>query len=174
LHNSGDIGLPFIELPFMGRNRIADDLALTKLGRMLDWALPLAERHNLDILLETDLGPPALADLLTRFRHPRLGLNYDTGNSTWFGFDPVEELEAYHQDIRNVHIKDCTREHYSVPLGLGETQFETILRLLKRLGYQGDFIIQAARQDDDLAAARQYLQFTSNLVSGFLGPGAER
>jgi L-ribulose-5-phosphate 3-epimerase len=172
LRNSGDLGLPFIEVPFMGENRLADDSAVTRLGRILDWALPLADQYNLDILLETDLGPSALMNLFHRFEHSRLGLNYDTGNSTWFGFDPVEELAAYHQHIRNVHIKDCTRKDYSVPLGLGETRFEVILGLLKGYGYSGSFILQAARQDDDLGAAAEYLEFTSGLLNRFFGPEA--
>jgi hexulose-6-phosphate isomerase len=170
LESAEDGGLPFIELPFVGKNSLADSPAVDRLGRILDWALPLAERSKVDILLETDLGPSSLSELLTRFRHSRLGLNYDTGNSTWFGFDPAEELQTYHQDIRNIHIKDCTRKDYSVPLGSGETRFDTIFSLLNQLGYGGNFIIQAARQDDDLMAARQYLDFTSNLVRKYLGP----
>jgi hexulose-6-phosphate isomerase len=170
LHNAGEIGLPFLELPFVGKNALADSSALDRLGRIFDWALPRADRYKIDILLETDLGPRALSDLLVKFRHPRLGLNYDTGNSTWFGFDPIEELRTYHQDIRNIHIKDCTRKDYSVPLGLGETQFDTIFSLLNELGYGGDFIIQAARQEDDIKAARKYFSFASNLVNSYLGP----
>lgn len=168
LQNSGEAGLPFIELPFVGKNALADSSAVDRLARIFDWALPLAERCTIDILLETDLGPPAAVDLLGRCRHPRLGLNYDTGNSTWFGFDPSEELQAYHQDIRNIHIKDCTRKDYSVPLGSGETQFDIIFSLLSQLGYEGNFIIQAARQDDDLRAAREYFDFASRLVNKYL------
>lgn len=170
LQNADDAGLPFIELPFVGQNTLTDISAVDRLGRIFDWALPLAERSKVDILLETDLMPSALVELLRQFRHPRLGLNYDTGNSTWFGFDPVEELQAYHQDIRNIHIKDCTRKDYSVPLGLGETQFDTIFSMLNQLGYRGNFIIQAARQNDDLSAARQYFAFASNLVKKYLAP----
>lgn len=174
LQNSADSGLPFIELPFVGKNSLADGFARDRLRLILDWALPLAERCNLDILLETDLGPQALSVLLSDYRHRHLGLNYDTGNSTWFGFDPVEELQTYHQHIRNIHIKDCTRKDYSVPLGSGETQFDTIFPLLNQLGYEGDFIIQAARQEDDVKSACQYFNFTSNLVNKYLGPKATK
>jgi len=170
LQNSADVGLPFIELPFVGKNALSDDSAWDRLSRVLDWALPLAERCKIDMLLETDLGPQALSGLLVKFRHSRLGLNYDTGNSTWFGFDPVEELQTYHRHIRNIHIKDCTRKDYSVPLGSGETQFGTIFPLLNQMGYKGDFIIQAARQGNDLEAARQYFEFASSLVTKYLSP----
>src|SRR5262249_51492329 len=172
LQSCRELGLPFIELPFMGDNSLKDALAFDRLDAILDWALPLAEACEVDVLLETDLGPEALAKLLTRVAHPRFGLNYDTGNSTWFGFDPVAELQTYHQAIRNVHIKDCTRQDYTVPLGSGETQFDLIMSMLKRLGYSGNFIIQGARQADDIEAARQYLQFTSDLMQKHFAPAA--
>ncbi len=171
IQNSGDLGLPFIELPFVGKNSLADGSALDRLSRTLDWALPLAEHCDIDILFEADLGPQMLVDLMARFRHPRLGLNYDTGNSTWFGFDPIEELQAYHQDIRNIHIKDCTRKDYSVPLGSGETRFDMIFPLLSQLGYEGNFIIQAARQGDHVKSAIQYLDFVWSLVNKYLRSG---
>jgi hexulose-6-phosphate isomerase len=164
---AADLG--FIELPFMGDNSLQAPNAFARFEAVLADALPAAAESGVDILLETNLDPNALNDLFAKFAHPRLGLNYDTGNSTWFGFDPVAEFEAYHQHIRNVHIKDCTRADYSVPLGTGETQFDTIFKLLKRYGYTGDFILQAARQVDDVAAARDYLQFTARLVSEYLG-----
>ena len=173
LQNGGAIGLPFIELPFVGKNSVADRAALERLDRVFDWALPFADRCGLDILLEADLGPRPLAEVLERFDHPRLGLNYDTGNSTWFGFDSVEELSTYHHGIRNIHIKDCTRKDYSVPLGTGETRFETIFSLLHDLNYVGDFIIQGARQEDDVMAGRQYLDFTAGLVRRHLLPETE-
>jgi hexulose-6-phosphate isomerase len=172
LQSSSELGLPFIELPFMGDNSLKDAQAFARLETIFSWALPFAEDCQVDVLLETDLAPKPLAKLLTRFAHPRLGLNYDTGNSTWFGFDPIEELQALHEDIRNVHIKDCTRRDYSVPLGSGETQFDLIMSELKRLDYANHFIIQGARQADDIVAAGEYLKFTKNLVNKYFAPAA--
>lgn len=167
LLNSAEARLGFVELPFMGDNSLKAPDALARLEAVLHAALPIAEEADVDILLETDLDPEVLTKLLERFAHPRLGLNYDTGNSTWFGFNPVEELQKCHQYIRNVHIKDCTRAHYSVPLGSGETQFDTVMSLLKRFGYSGFFIIQGARQADDVAAGRDYWRFTSQLINRY-------
>lgn len=168
LEASSRLGMPFIELPFVGVNAIRGEGHVEVLARTFDWALPLAESLGVDILLETDLGPEPLAAMLNRFSHSSLGLNYDTGNSTWFGFDPVQELETYHSFIRNIHIKDCTRKDYSVPLGKGETRFDLIFPLLRRFGYRGHFIMQAARQPDDLAAGREYREFTERLVGAYL------
>jgi sugar phosphate isomerase/epimerase len=93
-----------------------------------------------------------------------LGVNYDMGNSTWFGYDPVGEIPLYARHIRNVHVKDCTVPAYSLPLGTGHTRFPDVFAQLRAANYQGDFVLQAARQPDDVSAARDYLAFTRSLV----------
>ena len=157
VRDAAEAGLPMIELPMLGGNALAGGNAPDRVGPILGHALQRAEDAGLDILLETDLGPAAQAGLMAQYDHPRLGINYDTGNSTYFGFDADTEIPAIQAYIRNVHIKDCTRADYSVPLGTGETPLEHMFTLLARHGYRGDFILQAARQDDDVGAARDYL-----------------
>ncbi len=156
-----------IELPMLGVNSLREAPAAACFDAALDEALPLAEQLGVDILLEADLPPAAFAALLGRFRHHRLGVNYDSGNSTYFGFDAADELEAYVDRIRNVHVKDCTRKDYSVPLGAGDTPFDVIFKRLARAGYEGGFILQAARQPDDIGAARDYLNYTRRLISAW-------
>lgn len=160
--------LPMIELPMLGANSLRTETAQAKFARVLAPALKRAEAAGTDILLECDLAPDALSAFLARHRHRRLGINYDCGNSTWFGFDPDREVPSYGADIRNVHIKDCTRADYSVPLGAGETRFDAVFGQLAAQGYRGDFVMQAARQNDDLAAARDYLAFGRALVARHL------
>jgi hexulose-6-phosphate isomerase len=169
IENGAEAGLPMIELPMLGVNSLAQIQAPASFEVMFDDALERAAILGIDILLETDLDGPTLAAFMGRHDHPRLGVNYDTGNSTWFGFDPDEELPIILPFIRNVHIKDCTKADYSVPLGKGETAFKAMFTWLAKGGYHGAFILQAARQPDDVAAARDYLSFTRNLIHGHLG-----
>ncbi|MEP0338292.1 MAG: sugar phosphate isomerase/epimerase [Alphaproteobacteria bacterium] len=164
----GELDLPMIEIPTMGDNSLKDPAARDRARRILEDSLPLAEDAAVDVILESDLPPVDLAAFMDAVGHPRLGINYDTGNSTWFGFKPDDELPLYYRHIRNVHIKDCTVKDYSVPLGQGETRFDRAFSLFRDLGYEGDFVIQAARQDDDLKAGRDYLRFTRNLVTEWL------
>jgi hexulose-6-phosphate isomerase len=166
IDNAAAAGLPMIELPMLGANSLAKAPALAAFEAVLDEALVRADGAGLDILLEADLDGPTFAAFLARHDHPRLGVNYDTGNSTYFGFDPEDEIPAYGPRIRNVHIKDCTRADYSVPLGRGETKFSVVAALLQDVGYRGGFVLQAARQQDDLAAARDYLTFVRALIGG--------
>lgn len=160
--------LPMIELPMLGPNSLRYAPNPKAFGDLLDEALDHADEMGIDILIETDLNGLAMAAFMDKRRHPRLGINYDTGNSTWFGFQPEDEIPHYHRHIRNVHVKDCTRADYSRPLGTGETRFDAVFALLGHTGYNGGFVIQAARQPDDLAAAREYLDFTLDLVHHFL------
>lgn len=172
LAGAAEAGMPMVELPMLGDNTLKGAPAPDAFAAILDRALSTADRLGIDILLETDLDAEAQAAFLTRHAHPRLGINYDCGNSTYFGYDPAAEIAAYGPSIRNVHIKDCTRADYSQPLGRGDTDFATIFADLARTGYQGGFILQAARQTDDLAAARDYLAFTADLVGRHLtAPG---
>lgn len=165
---AGEAGLPMVELPMLGDNSLKNATAPDAFAAILDRALAAAEKAGVDILLETDLDAEAQAAFLARHAYPRLGINYDCGNSTYFGYAPAAEIDAYGRRIRNVHIKDCTQADYSVPLGTGHTDFATIFAGLARIGYQGGFILQAARQADDLAAARDYLAFTGDLVGRYL------
>ncbi len=151
--------LPMLELPMLGPNALTPPGHTDRFRPILESALAIAEREGIDILLESDLGPEHYARFLESVRHPRLGVNYDAGNSSWFGFHPNDEIPAYGPYIRNVHIKDCTVKDYSVPLGTGETDFEAVFDNLDRIGYTGGYILQAARQADDIRAAKEYLSF---------------
>ena len=162
--NGAKAGLPMIDLPVVGTATLRPTAARDRFAEVMDWALPRAEELAIDILIESDLPPDELEALLRRIDHHRLGINYDTGDRTWFGHDPREELPRLLPFVRNIHIKDCTREDYSVALGTGETDFETIFDLLAQHEYRGNFIIQAARGDDDVGAARDYL----DIVRGFV------
>lgn len=165
LRYAAEAGLPMIEVPMLGENSLRNGPDTDSFRMILDDALNYAETLDIDILLETDLNASAQVEFLLNHDHPRLGINYDTGNSTYFGHDPIEEIAAYSTHIRNVHIKDCTVKDYSVPLGAGETNFRGIFDALSKIGYQGGFILQAARQTNDVEAAQNYYDFLSAWVA---------
>lgn len=164
LENGAEAGLPMIELPMLGSNSLAKAEDISIFNDLLAKGLEFAADFGIDILLECDLDGPSLAALMQRQNHPRLGINYDMGNSHYFGFEPEDEIPAYFKYIRNAHVKDTTKAEYSKPLGQGETRLNDVFRLLARHNYRGGFILQAARQEDDIKAAKEYLEFTQNLI----------
>ena len=157
-----------IELPMLDKNSLNIKDGKEIFNSVLKEVLPLAENLKINILLEADMAPTELYKYVSRFDNPYLGINYDCGNSTWFGFSVEREIPIYHKYIKNVHIKDCTRRDYSVPLGSGETDFDRIFKLLRKYNYQGNFILQAARQEDNIKAAREYLKYTYSLKKKYL------
>ena len=156
--------LPMLEVPLMGDASLQLDSAREYFDDVMTRVLPRGEALGVDIVLESDLPPRKLADLMNSYSHPRLGINYDMGNSTWFGYDPDGELPLYARHVRNVHVKDCNVHDYSVPLGTGKTRFDQVFAQLREANYKGDFILQAARQPDDVAAGKDYLAFIRPLV----------
>ena len=150
------LGVGRIVIPFVDNSSIKsekdEEMALDALGAVL----PEAEALNIELHLETDFGPEAFRKFLDRLPHPMLKVNYDSGNSASLGYPHDEELDAYGARLGSVHIKDRVRGEGSVPLGEGDANFEVLFEFLKRLDYQGDFVLQVARGEDgeEVALAR--------------------
>ena len=123
--------------------------------------------NNLMIALETDLEPNELKDFLKNFNKKTVTVNYDMGNSAYWKFETKKEFLCYGQSISNVHIKDCTPKDYTVQLGDGNVNFNEVFLLLKKNNYKADFILQAARGEDDVKIAKKQLQFTEKYVSKY-------
>lgn len=150
------IGAKGIEIPCVDAAEIRSRADEDELAAALEPCLLHAARRNIELGLETSLPPDRFRSLLERIGHPFLKANYDSGNSASLGYDPAEEIAAYGSWINNVHIKDRIRGGSTVPLGTGDADIVKVLRLLKSAGYRGDFVLQAARGADDVAAARHY------------------
>ena len=159
--------IKIIDIPLLGKEslkkkKIAEDYKNLFLGlekKILD--------NNLMIALETDLDPNELKDFLKNFNNKAVTVNYDVGNSAFWKFDTKQEFLCYGQLISNVHIKDCTPKDYTVQLGNGNVNFNEVFFLLKKNNYKADFILQAARGQNDIKTAKKQLQFTKDYVSKY-------
>jgi L-ribulose-5-phosphate 3-epimerase len=145
IDRSTQIGIERIVLPFVDTAAPADDARRRDLVAAVEGALGTAERHRVELHLETSLAPRPFADLLGVIDDPLVRVNYDSGNSASLGFDPREEFAAYGSRIGSFHIKDRVRGGGSVPLGTGDAELELVFGLLGEIGYDGDAILQAAR-----------------------------
>lgn len=139
------LGITRIVVPFVDASAIrnADDIDAVAEG--LNGLVPLIEQTGVEIHLETALAPPAFAALLARVDHDGVRVNYDSGNSASLGFQPAEEFAAYGKRVGSVHIKDRRLGGGTVPLGLGDTDFDSLFAALEENAYRGDFILQVAR-----------------------------
>jgi L-ribulose-5-phosphate 3-epimerase len=157
LHRARLLGVNRVVMPFVDASGIHNETETATVIGLLRRALPVAEECGVELHLETALDPPEFERLLAALPHPKIRVNYDSGNSSSLGFKPRDEFAAYGGRIGSVHIKDRVRGGGTVPLGTGDADLPALFECLKKVNYQGDFILQAARGDanDELAWARQ-------------------
>ena len=145
------IVVPFVDAAAIRHSEDAATIAagINALGGAID-------RTNVELHLETALSAAEFAALLARIVHPRVKVNYDSGNSASLGYMPREEFAAYGSRVGSVHLKDRRRGAGTVPLGEGDTDFDELFDALAKHRYRGDFILQVARGSpgDELAWTR--------------------
>jgi hexulose-6-phosphate isomerase len=139
------LGARRVVLPFVDSSEIRTTEEEAEVAGLVLEAAVEAERHGVELHLETSLSPEAFRRLLDRADHPAIRVNYDAGNSASLGYRPEEELDAYGHRLGSVHVKDRKLRGGTVPLGLGDADLPGLFRRLRRLRYEGDFILQVAR-----------------------------
>ena len=164
VESTAEIGAKYIDLPFVDASKIGSREEFPLVMEFVKPALQAAEKKGIIIALETALNPEDFRELLTRFGHPNLMANYDTGNSSGIGYNCKEELTAYGKWIRTVHIKDRVLHGTTVPLGTGSADFDTFFRELARLDYGGPIVLQAAREGDEIETAGKNVKFVRDYL----------
>ena len=139
------VGITRMVLPFVDQSAIREEADREAVIDTLRRALPCARSTGIELHLETSLPPLEFAALLERLPEPQVKVNYDSGNSSSLGYRPQEEFAAYGERIGSVHIKDRILGGSTVPLGEGDADLKAVFAGVRRLNYQGDFVLQAAR-----------------------------
>ena len=163
---SSQINANIIVVPLVDNGQIESEI---EEDLLIEYMLNIQEtlsQLNMRIAFETNYAPSEVARMISRLPESTFGINYDTGNSASLGFNPEEEFAQYGQRIINVHIKDRKLGGTTVPLQEGNVDFELILKLLLKLNYQGNLILQTARvvDGDHAGAIRRYCRFISELI----------
>jgi hexulose-6-phosphate isomerase len=159
LRQMSKAGISYLELPFVDQSAIKTDNELKTLVELFSSLLDEIHKKNVTLAFETSLPPDPFAGFLNALDHPAVKVNYDIGNSASLGYDPREELMAYGQYVATVHVKDRIYGGGSVPLGTGDTDFDACFSMLKRTGFRGPFILQAARDGEEMAWCRSNREF---------------
>jgi hexulose-6-phosphate isomerase len=163
------VGINRIVLPFIDASRIDTDQEMESVCDLLNRTMDKIEQIQVEIHLETSLSPKQFSDLLSNIPHPLLKVNYDSGNSSSLGYNPKDEFAAYGARIGSVHIKDRIKGGGTVPLGTGDADFVLLANCLKSFKYDGDFILQVARDSvgAEISWAAQNREFVENLIDGY-------
>jgi len=167
LKKASQVGVKFFNVPFVDNSEITSDAERDQVAHLMSRLLPQAEKLGMEIALETSLNPEKFRELLETINHPLIKVNYDIGNSASLGYDPAEEMDAYGTFIATVHIKDRVLGGSTVPLGQGDADFDTVFSRLADLNYKGPFTLQAARDGDEKATAKKYLEFINNYLNKY-------
>jgi hexulose-6-phosphate isomerase len=160
------LGVGRMVLPFVDQSRIETTEERMAVAALLSAVLPEAERSGVELHLETSLTPPEFERLLETVRHPLLGVTYDSGNSASLGYPVAEEWRRYGARIGSVHIKDRILGGGTVPLGTGNADFDELFSWIRKTRYDGDLILQAARQTpgEELSLARRNRRFVERYL----------
>jgi sugar phosphate isomerase/epimerase len=160
--NGKKIGITDIVIPCVDHSSLKTEDDVRRFADALDPVIGHAELNDINLSLETDLNPEAFGRLLEKFPSKKITVNYDTGNSASLGFDPVEEFNCYGSRISDIHIKDRKFGGGSVILGTGDTNFENFFQAIKKINFNGPFIMQVYRDDEGISVFKQQLDWFTN------------
>lgn len=149
-----------VVVPFVDASAISNSKHLETVINGMNSLSTLIDATNVEVHLETSLSPQQFSSLLAQIPHPRVKVNYDAGNSASLGYRPQDEFDAYGPRVGSVHLKDRVKGAGTVPIGEGDTDFDSLFGCLRTVGYKGDFILQVARgvEGDELAWAKRNAQ----------------
>tara|TARA_X000000950_G_scaffold284181_1_gene386726 strand:+ start:2366 stop:3214 length:849 start_codon:yes stop_codon:yes gene_type:complete len=169
--NCYKLNIKIIELPLVDSSALQNEENMREFKSNLNDLLSFAESLNVKISLETDLEPEKFLNYIKTFNSKNLYVNFDMGNSASNGFDPEKEIEILSEYIINVHIKDRIYKGNTVELGKGDVDFKKVFKMLKKIGYANDLILQAYREDINnekknyLKTVQKYKNFTINQIN---------
>lgn len=163
--NSKKIGAIGVEIPFVDNSSIKSKSEIDELVTAMQSSFEVAKDLDLKISLETDLDPHNFKGLLEKIDLDFVQANYDIGNSASLGYDSVQELESYGEQILNVHVKDRKLHGSTVALGTGNANIAKVLEILNGMNYRGGITMQAARGEEDIEVAKEQLSYVKNILN---------
>jgi sugar phosphate isomerase/epimerase len=136
--------------------------------------VPFAEKHKITVAMHghSNLTDPnqfakpesfAAAMALSKY----FAVNLDIGHFFAAGYDPVEYIEAHHDRISNLHLKDRKKsDGPNVPWGEGDTPIKQVLQLLKDKKYPIPADIEYEYKGEDaVAEVKKCFEYCRNALA---------
>lgn len=150
-----------ILIPLLEQNTIKSSALQVRTQDALLPFVPKLAEANVSIAFETELPAEQLALFVDGFQSAHVGVYYDIGNCTSYGFDCPKDIRALGHRLKGVHVKDRKRGTLqSVTLGTGDADFAGCIKALRDIGWRGSLVMQAWRGAqflDDAAEQHVYL-----------------
>lgn len=119
-------------LPFFGKGALQTPAEFDYVGDALRELAPAAEKAGVILALEDTISARDNVRIMERSRSKAVKTYYDVGNSTFNGFNPVEEIPWLGASrIAQIHLKD---RGY---LGEGKIDFPAVMKRIMDLGFDG-------------------------------------
>ena len=105
---------------------------------------PVVERHDLTAGIQgrPDMNPTAADVIATPAQYEeavslskRYAMSFDIGDAVGGGYDVVRFVQAHHERIALLYLKDRRKDGLSVPWGEGDAPVREIVRLIRDRGY---------------------------------------
>jgi hexulose-6-phosphate isomerase len=157
-------------VPLLEKNAPLGDAELAAVRESLSPVLPALDKLRVSLAFESELDAEELSGFVDSFGSPWVGVVYDIGNCTSYGFDCASDIRALGSRVKGVHIKDRRRGFpQSVPLGEGDADFRRCLEALAVVGWHGHLVMQAWRGRHYLEDAKRQLAFLDSLQKEVFG-----
>ena len=135
---------------------------------------PVAEKYRMIVSMHghsniTDPNqfakPESFAQAMALSKY--IGVNLDIGHFFAAGFDPVAYIDAHHDRITNLHLKDRKKDNgANTPWGQGDTPIKPVLQLLKQKKYDIPANIEYEyRGEDTVAEVRKCFQYIKDALA---------
>lgn len=142
-----------------------------KLARRLHQIADAFAARGIQLGLETGQETAAtLAQFLTRFARPELGVNFDPANMLLYDKgDPIAALRQLGPWVKQVHLKDALRTRApgtwgeEVVVGTGQVDWRAFFAVLSEIGYPGDLCLEREAGSRRVADLRAGATFVSRL-----------
>jgi|694.fasta_scaffold95030_4 L-ribulose-5-phosphate 3-epimerase len=143
IKNAENIGIKYFILPLVDQSSIGSLMEEKILIKYILKILPVLRKDSI-ILFESDYTPEKVMSFIKKFKSKKVGINYDTGNSAFLGYDFKEEIK-YFSYVKNIHIKDKNLNGKSVRLGTGNWDYNKFFFLIRKINFKYNFILQTGR-----------------------------
>lgn len=169
VESSKKLGITNIEIPFVDSSSLRSEEDKKQIVEVVKKIIPVLN-NDMQIVLETDLSPKKFREFIESFDSNKIKANYDTGNSAALGYDMEEEFKEIGEYFGNIHIKDRKFQGNTVPLGDGDVNFKLFFDKLSKIDYNGELIIQGARQDfkeNHIKTCKNYLKIVKQYLDKY-------
>ncbi len=152
------IGISLVVLPWLEGSSLRDQPERVSRAATIIRRLRNSSPATLRYAIETDATVDEQLTLLGSCGD-RVGVCYDTGNRSAFGYDVPAEIRLLGERIVHVHIKDKDAAGKNVILGTGQVPFSAVARACKEVGYAGAYTFETTRGSSERETARQHRAF---------------